>query len=131
MSDRPNVAVVRQIYACFKNRDLKGLMGLFSPDIELMQSDEVPWGGIHNGHDGARESFGKLVDTINSTLVIDRFIDAGDHVAAIGRTQGTVNATGARYDVPIAHVWELDQGKVVSVQFFIDNPTMMAALAKK
>ncbi len=128
MSERPNVGVVRRIYESFKNRDLSGLFGSFAPDIVLYQSDEVPWGGTHKGHDGARESFGKLMKSINSTLVVERFIDAGDHVVAVGRTQGSVNATAARYDVPIAHVWKLKDGKVVEVRFYIDNPVMLAAL---
>ena len=46
----------------------------------------------------------------------------------IGRTRGTTSAGGNAFDVPIAHVWQLRDGLVASVRFYIDNPTMRAAL---
>jgi hypothetical protein len=71
--------------------------------------------------------FATLVQSIASAVELERLIDAGDHVVAIGRTRGTVNATGAAFDVPIAHVWTLEGGKETQVRYCIDNPTMRAA----
>jgi ketosteroid isomerase-like protein len=127
-SSRPNVDVVRRVYDAFKRRDLAEALSLFAPDVELTQSSEVPWGGEYKGHDGVIQFFGKLTQSINSTLALERFIDAGEHVVAIGRTQGTVNAGGNRYDVPFAHVWTIQNGLAVRIQFCIDNPTMLSAL---
>ena len=56
--------------------------------------------GLYRGHDGARQFFAKLGSHINSTLDVERLIDAENHVVAIGWTQGTVNATGASYRGP-------------------------------
>ena len=100
-----NVDVVREIYDAFNRRDIPHAFSFLADDVAMEQSDEIPWGGAYRGIDGAAQFFAKL-----------------------GRTQGTVNATGARYDVPIAHVWELRDGKAVAVRFYIDNPTMLAAL---
>lgn len=125
---RPNVEVVRQVYDAFKRREIAEVLSLFAPDIVITQSTEIPWGGKFQGRDAARECFIRLTQAINSTLTIERFVDAGDCVVAIGRTQGTVNSSGNRYDVPIAHVWEIQEGLVVSAQFYIDNPTMLAVL---
>ncbi len=127
---RPNVRTVQQVYEAFRTRDEAQIFSLFSPDIEIVQSTEVPWGGRFSGHAGARDFFAKLTGMINSTLSLESFIDAGTHVVALGRTQGTVNETGARYDVPLSHVWEIENGKVKRVQFLIDTPTMTAALAE-
>jgi hypothetical protein len=57
-------------------------------------------------------------------------ISAGDHVVAVGWTHGTVNATGAAYNVPIAHVWKLRDGRVAEVRFCIDHAAMFAALGR-
>ena len=125
----PALEVVKQIYDAFGRRDVSKVLSLFSPDIEIVQSPELPWGGTYHGHAGTMEFFGKLTARINSTVVIDRYINAGDVVVVIGSTTGTVNATGASYHVPIAHILKVREGLVVQVQFYIDNPTMLTALA--
>ena len=125
---RPNVETVKQVYDAFRRRDLAAALALCAPDVVIDQSGEVPWGGHYEGHEGARTFHARLARLIDSTLAPESFIDAGDSVVAIGRTRGTVRLDGARYDVPIAHVWTLRGGLVVRAQYFIDNPTMLVAL---
>jgi uncharacterized protein len=125
---RRNVRVVEQVYEAFAKRDLPAIFGLFTPDIEISQSNEVPWGGTYRGHEGARQFFSKLTQAINSTVSLERFIDAGDRVVAVGRTRGSVNHTGGHYDVAIAHVWTVSDERVSRVQFYIDNPSMLKVL---
>ena len=125
---RPNVEVVRRIYEAISKRDMGGVLEQMAPDIEIVQSEEVPWGGSYRGHEGAGAFTAKLVGAVTSAVTVERFVDAGSSVVAIGRTRGTVNATGAVFDVPIAHVWTLRDGKAVRVHYCIDNPTMRAAL---
>lgn len=125
---RANVEIVKQVYDSLRRRDMAGIMLLLAPDIELVQSAELPWGGTYRGHSEVQQFFGKLGGHITSTPVFEGFIDAGDHVVAIGRTQGTVNATDRPFDLPIAHVWELRDGQVTRVRICVDNPSMLAAL---
>jgi ketosteroid isomerase-like protein len=119
---------VQDLYDAFGRRDLAKVFSLLSSDIEIVQSEELPWGGLYRGHDGARQFFSKLGSHINSTLDIEKLISAGDHVVATGCTHGTVNATGASYRVSIAHVWRVRDGLVMQTQFFIDHPAMLEAL---
>lgn len=126
---RANVALVEGVYDAFRRRDLPAVFAILADDVELAQSTEVPWGGTYRGHEGAGRFFQTLGAHVTSALTLERFIDAGDQVVAIGWTRGTVNATGAPFDVPIAHVWEIRDRRVVAVRFCIDNPTMVAALA--
>lgn len=121
--------LVQTIYQAFATRDLPKIFSLFALDIEITQSPELPWGGIYHGHAGAQQFFTKLTTHLNSTLELERWINAGDQVVALGWTTGTVNATSTKYRVPIAHVWQIRAGQVQRVQFLIDNPTMLAALA--
>lgn len=107
---RANVAAVERLYEAFRHRDLAAVFELLAPDIEIVQSPELPWGGRYRGHAGAREFFARLGAALDSTLVIDRFVDAGDEVVAVGRTQGRTRAGERRYDVPIAHVWTVQDG---------------------
>ena len=120
--------IVRSAYDAFAKRDVARIFALFSPDIVIVQSEELPWGGVYRGHDGARHFFAKLTAHLNSTLEFERFITSGDHVTAIGWTCGNVIRSGAHYRVPIAHVWKVSGEVVTEVRFFIDNPTMLAVL---
>ena len=127
---RPNADVVRRIYDALGSRDIPRVLALVAPDVDVRQSEEVPWGGAFHGHDGMLRFFATLTGTITSAVTVERFIDAGDHVVAVGRTRGTVNATGAAFEVPFAHVWTLAGGQATQVRYCIDNPTMLAALAR-
>jgi uncharacterized protein len=120
----------QELYEAFGRRDLPKVFNLWSPEIEIVQSEELPWGGLYRGHDGARQFFSKLGSEINSTLDIERLISAENHVVAIGWTHGTVNATGANYRVPIAHVWRVRDGLVTQAEFSIDHPAMLEALSR-
>ncbi len=98
------------------------------PTSRFCQASEIPWGGRYEGHAEAAAFFGKLTRTITSAVTLDRFVDAGDQVVAIGHTRGTVNDTGKAFDVPVAHVWTLRDGVVTRIEYYIDDPTMLAAL---
>lgn len=124
---RQPLEVVQSAYAAFARRDIAQVFALLSPDIVILQSEELPWGGVDGGHDGARQFFATLTSHLDSKLELERFISSGDHVTAIGWPQGKVNSTGATYRVPFAHVWKVS-GAVVEIQFFIDNSTMLAAV---
>jgi ketosteroid isomerase-like protein len=125
---RTPLQTVEALYEGFRQRDMPAIFGLLSADVEIVQSDALPWGGCYRGHDGARRFFGALGSRLQSTLAFERLIDATDHVAAVGWTAGTVNATGARYRVPVVHVWQVRDGQIVRAQFYIDHPQMQQAL---
>jgi ketosteroid isomerase-like protein len=124
----PNVALIERLYDAFRRRDLPMIFEVFAPDVEIRQSRQVPWGGEYKGHEEAAVFFGKLMQSITSTVALDGFIDAGDHVVALGRSSGTVNANGAAFDVRVAHVWTVQDGRVTRVEYYIDLPAVRAAL---
>lgn len=125
------VRLVEALYEGFRRRDMAAVFGLLCEDVELEQSLSLPWGGSYHGHDGARRFFGQLGSHVSSALTFERLIDAADHVAAVGWTEGTVNATGARFRVPVVHLWQIRDGKIARAEFYIDHPRMLEALARK
>jgi ketosteroid isomerase-like protein len=125
---RSSVALIERLYDAFRRRDLPEIFGVLAPDVEIRQSREVPWGGEYKGHEEAAVFFGKLTQSITSAVTLDGFVDAGEQVVALGRTRGTVNANGAAFDVRVAHVWTVKVGRVTRVEYYIDDPAMLAAL---
>ena len=129
VAPRPAVKLVEQVYAAFASRDLAAVFARFAPDVEILQSREFPWGGRHVGHDGARAFFATLTGAIDSAVALERFVDTGERVVAIGRTRGVARSTGRSFDAPVAHVWTIQDDLVVRAEFHVDAPSLLAALA--
>ncbi len=123
-----SLRLVSEVYAAYARRDVAAVFALLHADVEIRQTELVPWGGHYRGHEGAREFFGRLVAAADSTLSVERLIDAGDHVAAVGRTRGHIRASGAAFDAAVVHVWSERDGRLARLEVYIDVPAMQAAL---
>ena len=122
------VRLVGEMYDAFARRDAAAVLERLSLDVEIRQSELVPWGGHYRGHEGAREFFGRVLGAIDSTVTVERFIDAGDHVAAVGRTRGRTRAGSAAFDLAVVHVWTVRDARIARLEVYIDTPAMREAL---
>ncbi len=118
---RPNVKVVTSLYDALRRKDIHSMAALSNPDITVHQSEEVPWGGVYQGIEQALQFFGKVSSFLDSSVSIERILDAGDCVAVIGRTVGTVKATQQPFDTPLVHLWQLREGRIASLAVFLDH----------
>jgi uncharacterized protein len=119
---------IEELYNAQQKRDVRSILMLMSPDVEIIQSTELPWGGRYTGHDGVKKFLGSLTEHIDSQVQVERLIDAGDKIAAVGRTVGKARKTKLEFDVPIVHIWTMLEGQVIRLEPYIDNATMLAAL---
>ena len=122
------VRLVREIYEAFARRDAPAVLERLHPDVEIRQTELVPWGGHYRGHAGAREFFGKVLGAIDSLVTVDRFIDAGEHVAAVGWTRGRTRSADVPFDLAVVHVWTVRDAKLARLEVYIDTPPMRQAL---
>jgi ketosteroid isomerase-like protein len=123
------VAVVEAVYDAFARADLQRIMELFAPDCVVYQSPALPWGGTHEGHDGLVIFLLALSQTIASTPEHEHLVADGDgHVSQVGRTRGTVKATGAAFDLFENHVWTVRDGRIARFEVYLDTAGMLAAL---
>lgn len=127
MSTDP-VSLVRSLYDAYARRDLSTVTSVVSPDVRIAQTKELPWGGIFEGHAGLQRFTGLLVATIDSRVTIEQMFQAGERVIVTGRTAGTVRASGAAFDVAVAHVFTVRDGQIAAAEYYIDTPAMRAAL---
>lgn len=125
-----NVEAIQALYRAFLKRELMTILSLVDPGIEIHQSEMVPWGGTYKGLAGLKEFFAKLLENVDSKVEFTEWIESGDSVVAIGRSRGTVIANGNTFDISIAHVWHLRDGKAVLFEPYIDTAAMLKALGK-
>jgi hypothetical protein len=126
-----NLALVRELYDAFARRDVPAVLARLHTEVEMRQTELVRWGGHYRGHEGAREFFARVVGAIDSAVSIERFIDAGDHVAAMGRTRGRTRAGGVAFDLAVVHVWTVQDGQITRLEVYIDTPAMREALGSR
>ena len=120
--------VVKLGYERYAVRDFAGVFELLADDIVVWQTDELPWGGEHHDHEGARKFFTTLAQYTATTPEPMAFVPAGKHVAVYGKLKGTVNATGKEIDLDFVHLWQVQRGKIDRFEAFIDTPAMLDAL---
>ena len=66
--------------------------------------------------------FQRIVSDVQNFVVTPTYrINGGDTIVVEGRYTGTIKATGAPVDAQFAHVWVLQNGKVVSFQQYTDT----------
>jgi len=123
-----DVEKIQELYRAFASRDVKSVLLLMAPEVEVIQSEELPWGGHYLGHDGVRKFLEVLAEHLDTRVLIERLIDSGDRVVAIGRTVGKARKTQLEFDVPVVHVWTFSEGRIVRFEPYIENDTMLAAL---
>ena len=107
--------VVRELYAAFEQRDVGAVLRGFDGDIEVFQTEVLPWGGTYRGTMGAASFFQKLAAAVDATVTAEDFFEAGNTVIATARTRGRVRSNDVRFDLRSVHVWTIREGKAVGI----------------
>jgi uncharacterized protein len=121
---------VKAIYQAMATRDFDTLFQQIDERCVVTQDERLPWGGRHEGHDGVATFAFALTSNIDSQVDIEAIFEADGEVFQVGRTKGTVVATGVPFDIAEVHRWTIEDGKAVRAHFAIDTPAMLEALAQ-
>ena len=129
---RENVEIVRFLYreaaqGVWEHREL------FDPDVRSArvmspETDGTGLSGEWRGLDGLAENIRLWLsawDDFRSTP--EEFIEAGDKVVVLSRETGTGKTSGIALDTDAADVWELRNGKVVDVCFYLKRADALEA----
>jgi ketosteroid isomerase-like protein len=123
MSESQGRAIVRQWYDTLDR-------SLMASDVVWEIAKGFPHGGVYRGHEGVFDDFlARLkADFSDWAVTIAEIIDAGDVVIGLGSYQAQARATGIRVNVPFAHIWTIQNGKVVSLRQYADTLLLHQAL---
>lgn len=124
-----NLEIIRELYECFRVRDLDRLREIMHPQIRWNQMDHFPAGGKRIGPDEIFEHvFAPFrTDWTGFRSRVDEFIDGNDRVVAVGVYEGTFNATGKTVHAPFTHVYEIKNGQVTRFDQYTDTHAMHLA----
>jgi ketosteroid isomerase-like protein len=124
-----NIELIRRGYEAYARGDFASVFALLHPQVEICQTELLPWGGTYRGHEQAREFFRKLNEYTEGLPEPEEFIAAGDDVVVMGRLRGKARGSDRHYDLKIVHLWSIEGEQIVRFAAYIDTPGMLAALA--
>lgn len=122
------IDTVRAIYDAIAAGDMAAIAARLAPDIRIEQTPDLPWGGTFEGLAGFAQFSKALRAHIESRVAVERIFEAGADVVVIGKTIGQTKKNATPFEVAVAHVLTVRDGKVVHARYFIDTPAMQAAL---
>jgi ketosteroid isomerase-like protein len=122
--------VVRGVYESTMAGERERTFSLLDENVEWRIPDELPYGGRFEGHDGVAETrrIANEYFVPGQTFSQDHVFRSVGHVVVSGQMRATVRATDAELDVPFAHVWTVQDGKVVARHQYTDTRTILRAL---
>ena len=124
------VQKVKEIYAAFGRGDVSYILASLADDVswEFEAPAELSWSGIRRSPQEAAGFFsGIAAEHADPKLEMTEFFSNDDAVAAFGRYQATVKATGVRVDTPVAHYFKFRNGKVVRYINVINSGAFLEA----
>ncbi|MGD9735266.1 MAG: nuclear transport factor 2 family protein [Solirubrobacterales bacterium] len=118
-----SVEVVKGAYAAFASGDVPAVLEVFADDIEWHEAEGMPYGGVYRGGEAVLQNvFGPIAEDVEGFAVTPReYMATGDAVAAVVSYTGTGKATGKPLDLPVVHVWDIQDGKAVRFRQFADT----------
>lgn len=118
-----SVEVVKRAYAAFAEGDVPAVLGAFADDIEWHEAEGMPYGGVYRGGEAvAQNVFGPISQDVEGFAVTpEEYMASGDTVAVVVSYTGTGKATGKPLDLPVVHVWDIQDGKAVRFRNFADT----------
>jgi uncharacterized protein len=121
---------IKDIYAAFGRGDTATILASLTDDVswEFEAPAELSWSGIrHTPQETAGFFAGIAAEHASPNLEMTEFFSANDAVAAFGRYQATVKATGIRVDTPVAHYFKFRDGKIARYINIINSGAFVEA----
>lgn len=125
-----HVELVQRLYSAFAARDSAVIAAILDPEIVWEQNAGFPGGGTWRGLTSVSEHvFTRLRRDFSGWVTqVREWLDAGDHVVAIGEYRGISVATGRSFTAAFAHVLEVRGGRIVRFRQFTDTAMVAGAL---
>ncbi len=118
--------IVADHYAAAARGDLAGMLADLAPDVAWTEMAGSACAGTHVGVqaviDGVFVVIGR--DWADFRFELDRLVDGGTTVVAMGDYSGTHRQTGHPMRARVAHVWDVRDGQVQRFEQFCDTRLM-------
>ncbi|MDX1584284.1 MAG: nuclear transport factor 2 family protein [Thermoanaerobaculia bacterium] len=129
-TEEKNLELVKSGYEAFGLGDVEAVVALMHPEIEWTEAEGFPYEGTFVGPDAVVENvFARLGGEWHGWAADPHhFVADGDRVVAVGTYSGTHKETGKDFEAEFAHVFHIEDGKIVSFRQFVDSEPVLEAM---
>jgi uncharacterized protein len=128
-----NINIIKKIYQDFGEGNIPGVFERFSPEIEWIAAENSPAGpgSPYRGHDQVRDGvFLRILNGFDGFCIQqDELFAADDKVIMLGYYLGAAKPSGKQMKAQVAHIWTLNDSKVVRFQQYTDTYQLAMVLA--
>ncbi len=115
--------VVEEFLGAAESGNRETMARLMHPEVEIIEADSLPFGGVHKGLEGflnlARTVFTTFKDT---HIEVERIISEEDYVVVVAILCGRSRHTGEPFRMPITEIWKLFRGRIIQIRpFYLDT----------
>ena len=110
--------------------DESAMRALLHADIEVVEADSLPYGGVHCGADAFIALIRRVFTTWQDTqMSVQSVVAEGDKVVILATMTGRGRETGVAFRVPIAEVWLLRDSKIYRVTPYYFDTKLLCDVA--
>ncbi|MGA2715921.1 MAG: nuclear transport factor 2 family protein [Bryobacteraceae bacterium] len=121
-----NLELIKRTYAVGP----EALMPALAPDVEWTEAAGFPYAGTYRGIDEiVKNVFARLGSEWEGFKPdVENFYDAGGKIIATGFYRGTYRKTNLPMEASFAHVFTLEDGKIVRFVQYVDSRKVWEAI---
>lgn len=126
-----NIEIVKSTYEGKTSEENgKNLAKYVADDISWTEAKGFPYAGTYIGLDEVTKNvFSKLAsEWIDYKFTPEDYAASDNKVIAYGTYTGIYKITGKSFAARVAHVWKLNEGKIISFEQFVDSQTVIEAM---
>jgi uncharacterized protein len=118
-----NTDIVRAHYAASAQGNIDEMMAHVSAQVRWTEMAGFPCAGTWVGPQAVVDNVFTVLDRdwIGYRFELQSLIDGGDKIVGVGTYYGTSRVTGKAMHARVAHVWKLQDGRIVAFEQFTDT----------
>lgn len=125
-----NLDIIRATYEGTSEENGKHLLAVLAPDAAWTEAAGFPYAGTYVGAEqivaGVFQRLG--TEWEGYTAKVHTYLADGDRVAAFGVYAGTYRKTGKAMTATFAHLYHLQNGKIIRMEQYVDSHLVQQAL---
>ena len=123
--------IVKAHYEASSRGDLAGMLADLAADATWIEMDGSLCAGTHVGADAVVEKVFKVLgaEFAEFGFTLERLLDAGDDIVAVGGYHGRHRRTGKSFKVRTVHLWTVQADKIRRFEQFTDTRRLADAEA--
>tara|TARA_R110002050_G_scaffold281956_2_gene429679 strand:+ start:52834 stop:53298 length:465 start_codon:yes stop_codon:yes gene_type:complete len=126
-----NLEIIKSTYEGENSEENgKNLAKYVAEDISWTEAKGFPYAGTYIGLESVTENVFKRLGSewIDYKFTPEDYIANEDKVVAYGTYSGTYKKTNKYFEARVAHIWKLNNGKIISFEQFVDSKSVDAAI---